>query len=514
MNTRSLTWPRVAATLVVAIGLQVAWGVFLAWGSAMVYAMWQSRNQYYETLGIALDGTPVISSRSYSNSLDWSYRSLDGKPLPNQKDDEFLTPANLVEPIKPPRLYETPKSWPERVAGISDQQRTPTAWYVVRDDRPEGRCYLVGFDEKSKLLVGYIGRNGFRRTIPPEDEWFDLGRHTLMWGSGAIASTYPMQSGGLAINYGPSTAVDQRLPHWLLFLIDGNKLLEIDLIERSVRTIFESNGLVSVATLREPLPAVRLDANEDADDEEKTTGPVLDANNDNDTTSVIRQVTKLALRTTDRIVILDPPTGAQSQFSLPESVREKTLQIYSAGGEQLIVQWTYNYYEPHLMWLKSDGTVAREEKVTLASYPDSGTEALIVAVAAAPVPIGWMSVFFAVAPIETLRTRQASTFTEAVAHNLEPTWPALIAVIAVGVALAAWTYRLQRKYHRPATGIWCMFVFLWGAFGFLAYWFEHRRPKLEPCRECGQIVPRDRDACAACKTPFPAPTLVGTEIFA
>jgi hypothetical protein len=199
---------------------------------------------------------------------------------------------------------------------------------------------------------------------------------------------------------------------------------------------------------------------------------------------------------------------------LPESVREKTIQIYSTSGEQLIVQRTDNYYEPHLMWLKSDGAVAREEKVTLASYQDSGTEALIVAVAAAPMPIGWMSVFFAIAPIETFRTRQASTFTEAVAHNLEPTWPALIAVIVIGVALAAWTYRLQRKYHRPATGIWCTFVFLLGACGFLAYWFEHRRSKLEPCPDCGKLVPRDRDACAACNNPFPAPPLVGTEIFA
>jgi hypothetical protein len=511
MNTRSLTWPRVAATLIVAIGLQVAWGVFLGWSSAMVSATWQSGNQYYETLGIALDGTPVIGSRSYTNPVDWSYRSLDGKPLPNQKNDEFLTPANLAEPIKPPRLYETPISWPERVAGISDQQRTPTAWYVVRDDRPEGRCYLVGFDEKSKLLVGYIGRNGFRRTMPPEDEWFDLGRHTLMWGSGAISSMYPMQAGGLALSYGATPATnEQRLPQWLIFLIDDDKLLEIDLRERSVGTIFESSGLVSVATLLEPLPAARANA----DDEKKTAEPVPDANNDNDSTSVIRQVAKLALRTTERIVILDPPTGDQNQYSLPESVREKTIQIYSTGGEQLIVQWTDNYYEHHLMWLKSDGAVARAEKVTLAGYQDSGPEALIVAVAAAPMPIGWMSVFFAFAPIETFRTRQASTFTEAVAHNLEPTWPALIAVIIIGVALAAWTYRLQRKYHRPATGIWCTFVFLLGACGFLAYWFEHRRPKLESCRDCGQLVPRDRDACAACSTPFPAPPLIGTEIFA
>ena len=512
MNTRSHIWQRVTATLVVAIGLQVAWGVFLIWTSAIVSSMWQSGNQYYETLGIALDGTPVISSRSYSNQLDWSYRSLDGKPLPNQEDDEFLTAANLAEPVKPPWLYETPISWPERVAGISDQQRTPTAWYVVRDDRPEGRGYLAGFDEKSKLPVGYIGRKGFRRTMPPVEEWFDLGRRTLTWGSGALASMTQFQSGGLALNYGVSPATsDQLLPPWQIFLIDGEKLLEIDLLERSLRTTFESSGLVSVATLLEPLPA----AHADADGEEKTAGSGTHA--DNDTVSnLLKQVARIALRTTDRIVVLDPRTGDQSQYSLPESVRNKTIQTYSTGDDQLVIQWGDNYFEPQLIWLKSDGTVAREEKVTLASYQGqgSGTEGMIVAIAAAPIPIGWISGIFVFGPLGTLETRQASTFAEAVARTLEPIWPALIAVIAIGVALAAWTYRLQRKYHRPATGVWCTFVFLLGAPGFLAYWCEHSRPKLESCRDCGQIVPRDRDACAACRKPFPAPPLVGTEIFA
>jgi hypothetical protein len=510
MNTRFLTWSRVAATLVVAIGLQVVWMVVATWTSAIVSSL-GSGNQYYETLGIALDGTPVISSRSYTKPLDWSYRSLDGKPMPAQEDDEFLTAANMAGPIKPPRLYETPISWPERVAGISDQQRTATAWYVVRDDRPEGRCYLVGNDEKSKLLVGYIGRKGFRRTMPPVDDWFDLGRHTLTWGSGAIASMYPIQSGGLALNYGATPATsDQRLPQWQLFLIDGDKLLEIDLRARSLRTIFEASGLVSVATLLEPLDAARADAV----GEERTAGSVPKADNGNDGASDIKQVARIALRTTDQIVNLDPPTGAQSRYSLPESIRNKSIQIYSPGSEELIIQWTEDYYEHHLMWLKSDGTVAREETVTLDGYRGSGTEGMIVVVAAAPIPIGWISGVFAFAPIETLRTHQASTYSEAVAHNLEPTWPALIAVIVIGVLLAAWTYRLQRKYHRSATGIWCTFVFLLGGAGFFAYWLEHLRPKMEACRDCGQVVPRDRDACAACATPFPAPPLVGTEIFA
>ena len=87
-------------------------------------------------------------------------------------------------------------------------------------------------------------------------------------------------------------------------------------------------------------------------------------------------------------------------------------------------------------------------------------------------------------------------------------------VLVISAVLAWLTWLLQRKYRRPATALWTAFVFLLGAPGFVAYWLEHRRPKLERCPECGQIVPRDRDACSDCSTPFPAPTLVGTEIFA
>jgi predicted amidophosphoribosyltransferase len=62
--------------------------------------------------------------------------------------------------------------------------------------------------------------------------------------------------------------------------------------------------------------------------------------------------------------------------------------------------------------------------------------------------------------------------------------------------------------------VWVTFVLLLGLPGFLAYLIEHRRAKLETCSECGKVVPRDREACAACDAEFAAPARVGTEIFA
>jgi hypothetical protein len=62
--------------------------------------------------------------------------------------------------------------------------------------------------------------------------------------------------------------------------------------------------------------------------------------------------------------------------------------------------------------------------------------------------------------------------------------------------------------------VWTTIVLLFGWPAFLAYWIEHCRPKMESCGQCGNVVPRDRDACAACKALFPAPATVGTEIYA
>ena len=62
----------------------------------------------------------------------------------------------------------------EGIGGISDGKRPPATWYVVRDDRPKGHCYLAGYDAVSKLPVGFIGRKGFRETRPTTDEQFEL----------------------------------------------------------------------------------------------------------------------------------------------------------------------------------------------------------------------------------------------------------------------------------------------------------------------------------------------------
>jgi hypothetical protein len=131
-----------------------------------------------------------------------------------------------------------------------------------------------------------------------------------------------------------------------------------------------------------------------------------------------------------------------------------------------------------------------------------------------PISALWLVGMLLGAPLYLIQMNTAANYSTALAEVGRIAWPPLVIVLAVSAALAWLTWRQQRKYCRPATALWTVFVFLLGLPGFIAYWLEHRRPRLETCSECGQIVPRDRDICADCSTPFAAPPPVRTEIFA
>jgi hypothetical protein len=265
-----------------------------------------------------------------------------------------------------------------------------------------------------------------------------------------------------------------------------------------VRVLLESPDLLDVAVATEAVPKV------DADNPQETRTPPQ---------------YRVAMRLTDRIVVLDPPTGDKREFLLPESLRDRALTTYILGDDELLLQYWLEEGRPYgptqLAWLKRDGKIDREQTITLARpATESERVATWMAAGVAPVPIGWLAVLGLVAPLSMLQTNATATYAEGFTKAFSIAWPALIAVIVLGIVLAWLTYHLKRKYRRPATGVWTTFVALLGLPGFIAYWLENRRTKLESCAACGDIVPRDREACAACDAQFPTPPLVGTEIFA
>ena len=126
MNTRRRTSSQIAAALVLTIGIAIVWGAVVIWPYSLVAQFIRLSGQVSETVQVAMDGTPVIVTRSYINYLDTSFRTLDGQPLPEQRE-EWLTGAIFPAPIRPPGVWENAAHWPGRIAGVSDTQRPPKA---------------------------------------------------------------------------------------------------------------------------------------------------------------------------------------------------------------------------------------------------------------------------------------------------------------------------------------------------------------------------------------------------
>lgn len=494
MNNRTRIWPRICSAFIMAVAAGLVWALACIWSGYMVSLFTGSSDYVYETIVVAGDGTPLIQTYSSTQPGDPTFRTLNGKPYESDVRSQ-LTPGIIGNPPRPPGLMEQTLSWQQRVAGVSDNQRRPTSWYLIRNEAQLGQAYLVGYDEQSRLCIGYIGRTGFRRSMPPQEEWFDVGRRIQSWSSGIFASTGYVQSGGRANS---QNYAEQRFPSWRIFLIDGQRLLEIDLRERSIRTMLESPDLLDVAVASEAVSKADADPPQEPSNQPQY---------------------RVIARLTDRILVFDPPTSDKKEFSLPESLRDRALTTYLLGPDELLLEYWLEEGQPYgptqLAWLKQDGKFDREQTITLA-HPDTGSERLATWMAAgmAPVPIGWLGVTTLLAPLSMLQVNQTKTYAEGLAKVFEFAGPAFMGVIVLGIVLAWITYRLQRKYRRPGTSAWATFVLLLGVPGLIAYWLENRRTKLESCDACGEVVPRDRDVCAACNAQFPTPPLVGTEIFA
>lgn len=500
---------RVTTALIVAVALGVAWGAVLMWGGFFVTQFFGGAT-VYESITVRLDGTPVIQSQTLRNStwLDATHRTLDGKTIEFDPRQEYSA-TGFIAPIQPPGLYETRLSWPERIAGASDYQRPPVQWFVVRDDEVLGRVHFAGFDRESKSLVGYIGRKGYSRVVPPHDQWFEIGRASLSWGNSALASSSQISPAARSYDRYQSFGTSQ-LPSWLVFVIDGDRLEEVDLRSRSVRKVLDLPGIQQAAITYE-LPKKAASKGDATADEQAGQGK----------TSMQQQIEwtlNIAARTADRVVVLDPRSMTQREFKLNESLRDKSYTAYFLPSGEMLAVWNEKDRPPgetEVGWMRPDGTFSKQHTVQLAVQPQqSNHTGAWLAAGVAPVTAGWLGVISVVAPLGMMQMHQAASYASGVAKLLPFTTLPLLAVIALSAFLTWQTVKLQRKYHRPATRVWATFVFLLGLPGFLAYLVEQRRPKMEACPQCNDIVPRDRSACASCNAEFSAPPRLGTEIFA
>lgn len=508
------TLSRIAVVAIVAAALAFLWGAGLGWFVSTV--LQPNYSTRYEEIVVAADGTPFIRSNSPRDWQNMEYLTLDRKLLGGKLFNE-LQSARFNAPPKPPGLWNVTMDWSQRIEGFYNSASPPSRWYFIIDDQSRGSAYFVVYDALSRLPIGYVGRTGLRSAIPAAAECFQIGGvfGTFRIDHPVVSSASTGGSAAYPTDYGSS--LGSEIPNWLLFVKDGDSVREIDMRTRDMRVFYELPNLSAFSSLSEGVaggqsaPTDATSAKVGA--ETPPSAEMLRAYGD------YKQRFLLALRSEKQIAVVDPTSGASQIFELPGRVREGDLTVYSIGNGQLLLQieggWVRTMRTIELIWIDTAGKELRSESLELGGYvPESPRESAWTASVIAPIPLGWFFVTGGFAAALQVQNHRAPNYAAALQQVFDEVWPPALAVLLVGAICAAMALRWHRQYSRPDTWAWALTVFLLGPASLLAYWLHWCRPPRQRCELCGALVPREREACAACGTEFFPPTLRGTEVFA
>jgi len=330
----------------------------------------------------------------------------------------------------------------------------------------------VGYDKIAKAAIGYIGCDGFRPDEPPLDRQFpvDGRRMSNAYGGTAMIDCY----------YDRSRKVN--------YLLCDDGLRAVNVKKRTVTLVRKDDDLISAAM---------------------STGP---GSADETGSAESKHAPTMLLRTPDRVVVLTADGKEIENYPLPPELRQDNFQwIGLPGGKTLVYQSIFGNAE--LFWLEAGGKTVRHEHVELVNQGQSDfmrdtTTSVIVP---SPALIAGFTVCYPWGPAECPRYWK---YSDALRQAFSKIWPILLATEIVSIVLAWVCYRRQRKYGLLWTGVWIVFVLLFGLPAFFGYLAHRAWPARLPCPHCGQRVPRDRPACFACNRDFPPPAAKGIEVFA
>ncbi len=233
--------------LVLALGFATVYAVAVAWGGSCWEAFAGRQRSFNEHLVVSVDGTPLIQRTTYnedyqSNKIE--FRTLGGKEVASadKKTKGWLDAASLQ--IARYRNGMFPIAGTQRIGRFSDANGDP--WYFIDDGARDGHGYFVGYSKQTKRRLGFIGRSGFRPDQPPVEDWFPmdgvkLASNTAFAGQGHFYWYY---------YYAPDNSTSGAFPEWIVQMISGTQLVQIDLSNRSVTTLMESPDVVAAAVLK------------------------------------------------------------------------------------------------------------------------------------------------------------------------------------------------------------------------------------------------------------------------
>jgi len=493
MPQRSAIYRPLSLAAVLALGAGVLLALAVFWTGSIV-SQFDRPEGVYRSFIVSGDGTPFM--RTYDDS-HVTCETLEGKALDPERRDRIPSLGQaMLPPPQPPAgpLFEV--GWSSRIVLFADPGPPSLAWYFLHDGQADGAGYFAGFDVKTKRPIGYLGARGFRPDEPPADDWFPMdGR--LMQAEAAFDTVGRTGAWGSMVQHYRRFVRDERFPASAVFMLSGNRLLEVDFAKRSVRTILEGESLLGVNLFQQPAP---FEING-----EKTVIPRL------------KQY--LAARSGDRVLVVDPQAGLQRAYILPEKIRRQRLhfcELDNRTGVALLMDARARAFGQELVLFDPAGKVLRQAAIP--SQPgrllDRPSTLAWGCAAAIPVPIVAPFVVPSGYVREYLWSGEVSSFARASGRALAQTWPQLLIVFLLSASMAWLCYRRQKRFALPHTARWVAFVFLGGVPGLIGYLLHRRWPPRVACPACAVPAPRDRDACAHCGAEFGPPARKGIEVVA
>lgn len=526
LQTSQTRWRRLMSATIVAVSLCVVWGLLCGWGFSLV-EQWTRTDRVSELLQITRAGTPVITNCINNNWQDVTYLSLDREPILIDSND-MLSGTQFQQAYRSPGLFATEVDWRLRIIGTSNYSKPFASWYFIRDGKRPGRGYFEIYDPASKMPIAYASRAGVMPTKPSEEAWFEVGNGSIDYQGGAGIVGGQFMPGQYIYRNVHLVEVDDgtTLPRWKVFLQDGEQIVEINMRKKRMKTLMTVKGLRGLASLSQPVHARRVKTNAATGDNDLAMFIVVPAATNN-----IPIAVRLAARTKEEILLIDPSTEQIQRFQLPEAYQTGPIMVHSLGDQstseggrageaipQLLV--CHSYYSrkgvADLAWIDSSGNILREKNVQLAGYDQQTSPHKMAWGMALVVPVSamWILGCMIGAPLNLMQANVAADFSAAFAKTIDIAWPPLLAILLLSLILAAIAWRWHRQTYRAHAGLWATFVFLFGPAGLAAYALYWRPSPVDQCQACGKEVPRDRPHCPACQTAWPAPASIDTEIFA
>jgi len=200
--------------------------------------------------------------------------------------------------------------------------------------------------------------------------------------------------------------------------------------------------------------------------------------------------------TAGKIYVLNPQYQSVRTISDPPPAgRYGMLTWYELGGSEALVTTTEVSRSGHsivtVYRIAPDGSIRSKQILDLeqpTNWARQNVELLGLGFAL-PAPAVYSSVMLTTILLMRVENEDRPTAMQAL---LMDSLPSIIAVIILGLLLAAWTHQNAKQFALPAKeGIaWTLFVFLFGLPGLAGYLLHRRWPVREKCPHCQKSFPR------------------------